>query len=135
MTKINLKSYKYFKDSYNNKTHVKTILLLLVVVAEFILYATSEIMVAIYNELKIIHRDNVLRAEEQRYRMRELRIIEENSYVANRGAAVAFGRVNRAFARQDARNRDIDRRERQYARTFSNIANGRDNFMGGNKRW
>jgi len=123
-----LKSYKYLKDSHNNKTHIKTVLLSLVVVVESILYVSSELMSAIYTELK-------LNAEYRRKRNDELRTIYENSRAAGEGTAVAFNQVNRSFARQDARNRNIEKEEKQHARTFSNIANGRDNFMGGKKRW
>lgn len=129
MTKLSrLKSYKYLKDSYNKKTHIKTVLLSVVVVVESVLYVSSELMSAIYTELKES-------AEYRRRRNDELRTIRENARAAGEGTAIAFNQVNRSFARQDARNRNIDRQERQHARTFTNIANGRDNFMGGKKRW
>lgn len=129
MNKLNrLKSYKYLKDSYNKKTHIKTILLSVVVVVESVLYVSSELMSAIYTELKES-------AEYRRRRNDELRTIRENARAAGEGTAIAFNQVNRSFARQDTRNRNIDRQERQHTRTFTNIANGRDNFMGGKKRW
>ena len=123
-----LKSNKYLKDSYNKKTYIKTVLLSVVVVVESVLYVSSELMSAIYTELK----EN---AEYRRRRNDELRTIRENARAAGEGTAIAFNQVNREFARRDARNRNIERQERQYARTFTNIANGRDNFMGGKKRW
>ena len=129
MSKLNrLKSYKYFKDSYNNKTHIKTVLLSLVVVIESVLYVSSELMSSIYTELK-------LNAEYRRRRNDELKIIYENSKAAARGQAIEWNITNRQFQQNDRRNRNIDRQERQHSRNFTNIANGRDNFMGGKKRW
>lgn len=123
-----LKSYKYLKDSYNNKTHIKTVLLSLVVVMESVLYVGSSIMSEIYTELK-------LNAEYRRRRNDELRTIYENSRAEARGQAIEWNITNRQFQQNDRRKRNIERQERQYAKTFTNIANGKDNFMGGKKRW